>query len=152
MPDTARVLYIDDDEGLGRLIRRALAPQSIDVVHVATGDDGLKLLADGSYDAVALDHDLVHETGLDVIAEMKRRDIEVPVIFLTGSEDARVAVAQGKEEVAHAEIAVLIRDIVTQTKLDYIHVLGAQQRVELLAAAAKRFEAVGGDEHPRRGR
>ena len=93
MPDTARVLYIDDDEGLGRLIRRALAPQSIDVVHVATGDDGLKLLADGSYDAVALDHDLVHETGLDVIAEMKRRDIEVPVIYLTGSEDARVAVA-----------------------------------------------------------
>ncbi|MBN9262186.1 MAG: TolC family protein [Hyphomicrobium sp.] len=59
---------------------------------------------------------------------------------LGGKRDARVAVAQGKEEVAHAEIAVLIRDIVTQTKLDYIHVLGAQQRVELLAAAAKRFD------------
>jgi two-component sensor histidine kinase len=93
MPDTARVLYIDDDEGLGRLIRRALSPQSIDVFHVATGSDGLKLLADGSYDAVALDHDLIHQTGLDVIAEMKRRGLDVPVIYLTGSEDARVAVA-----------------------------------------------------------
>lgn len=93
MPDAARLLYIDDDEGLGRLIRRALAAQSIDVLHVATGNEGLNLLADGSYDAVALDHDLIHETGLDVIAEMRRRGIEVPVIYLTGSEDARVAVA-----------------------------------------------------------
>lgn len=93
MPDTARILYIDDDAGLGRLIQRALAPQSIDVFHVATGAEGLKLLADGSYDAVALDHNLIHETGLDVIAEMRRRGIDVPVVYLTGSEDARVAVA-----------------------------------------------------------
>lgn len=59
---------------------------------------------------------------------------------LGGKRDARVAVAQGKEEVVHAEIAVLMRDIITQTKLDYIHVLGSQQRVELLAAAVKRFD------------
>ena len=53
---------------------------------------------------------------------------------------ARVAVAVGKEEVANAEIAVAMREIIAQTKIDYIQVLGAQQRVELLGRAAKRFE------------
>ncbi len=59
---------------------------------------------------------------------------------LGGKRDARLAVAHGKEDVANAEIAVLMRDIIAQTKLDYIHVLGAQQRVELLTTAAKRFD------------
>lgn len=59
---------------------------------------------------------------------------------LGGKRDARLAVAYGKEDVAHAEIAVLMRDIITQTKLDYILVLGAQRRVELLTGSAKRFD------------
>ncbi|WP_083528190.1 TolC family protein [Hyphomicrobium sp. CS1BSMeth3] len=59
---------------------------------------------------------------------------------LGGKRDARLAVAHGKEDVANAEIAVLMRDIIAQTKLDYIQVLGAQRRVELLTSAAKRFD------------
>ena len=53
---------------------------------------------------------------------------------------ARIAVAQGKEDVAIAEIAVLMREIIAQTKIDYIQVLGAQQRIELLTRSAKRFD------------
>lgn len=59
---------------------------------------------------------------------------------LGGKRDARLAAAFGKEDVANAEIAVLMRDIIAQTKLDYIHVLGAQRRVELLTTSAKRFD------------
>ena len=53
---------------------------------------------------------------------------------------ARLAVARGKEAVANAEIAVVMREIITQTKIDYIQVLGAQQRIDLLGRSAKRFE------------
>jgi len=53
---------------------------------------------------------------------------------------ARLAVAFGKEQVAKAEIAVIMREIITQTKIDYIKVLGAQQRIELLGRSAKRFD------------
>ena len=53
---------------------------------------------------------------------------------------ARLAVAFGKEEVAIAEIAVVMREIISQTKVDYIQVLGAQQRIDLLGRSAKRFE------------
>lgn len=57
-----------------------------------------------------------------------------------GKRDARIAVARGKEEVANAEIAVLMRDIIVQTKLDYIHVLGVRQRIEILTRASKRID------------
>lgn len=53
---------------------------------------------------------------------------------------ARVAVAQGKEDVASAEISVLMREIIAQTKSGYIHVLGAQQRLDLLVRSSKRFD------------
>jgi cobalt-zinc-cadmium efflux system outer membrane protein len=53
---------------------------------------------------------------------------------------ARLAVAHGKEDVAVAEISVLMREIIAQTKIDYINVLGTHQRVELLTRSAKRFD------------
>lgn len=56
--------------------------------------------------------------------------------------DARVAAAIGKQDVANAEIAVSMREIIAQTKVDYVQVLGAQQRMDLLQRVAKRLEAL----------
>jgi two-component sensor histidine kinase len=88
-----RVLYIDDDPGIGRLVERALAPRGIAVQHVADGDAGVALLARETFDAIALDHNLAGETGLEVIPRLRRVAADTPVIYVTGSEDARVAVA-----------------------------------------------------------
>jgi two-component sensor histidine kinase len=90
---TVRVLYIDDDPGIGRLVERALAPRGIVVQHVSNGDEGIALLAREAFDAIALDHNLASETGLDVIPRLRRVAADTPVIYVTGSEDARVAVA-----------------------------------------------------------
>ena len=90
---SVRVLYIDDDPGVGRLVERALAPRGIDVKHVADGDAGIALLAHEAFDAIALDHNLASETGLDVLARLRRVAADTPVVYVTGSEDARVAVA-----------------------------------------------------------
>jgi DNA-binding NtrC family response regulator len=93
MPDTIRVLYIDDDAGLGRLLQRALAPRGFEVQYVETGDEGLRLLSAKNFDLVALDHDLANETGLDVIPKIQNLPDPPPVIYVTGSDDARIAVA-----------------------------------------------------------
>jgi two-component sensor histidine kinase len=92
MADVVRVLYIDDDAGLGRLMQKALAPRGFVVHHVETGDAGVRLLRDESFDIVALDHNLTNETGLDVLARLKDAGAP-PIVYVTGSEDARVAVA-----------------------------------------------------------
>lgn len=57
-----------------------------------------------------------------------------------GKRDARIAAAQGKEDVAAAEVAVTMREIITQTKIDFIAVLGAIQKLDLLTRSGRRFD------------
>src|SRR5262249_18509757 len=86
-------LYIDDDAGLGRLLQRALASSDFDVQPALTGTEGLRRLNSETFDIVALDHNLVTETGLDLIPKIKAIPNAPPVIYVTGSEDVRVAVS-----------------------------------------------------------
>lgn len=93
MAEPVRILYIDDDAGLGRLMQRALAADGFEVSHVETGEAGLRLLAAGRFDVVALDHTLAGETGLDILPRIRSLPAAPPVIYVTGSDDARIAVA-----------------------------------------------------------
>ena len=40
------------------------------VIHVETSDEALVLLSEQTFDAIALDHMLANETGLDIIAKI----------------------------------------------------------------------------------
>ncbi|HEY4252631.1 MAG TPA: histidine kinase dimerization/phosphoacceptor domain -containing protein [Roseomonas sp.] len=87
------ILYIDDDPGLGRLVQKALAPLGYQVRHVETGAEGMRLLEAGGFLVVALDHDLGAETGLDLMPRIMALPDAPPLIYVTGSDDVRVAVA-----------------------------------------------------------
>ena len=93
MPDTIRVLYIDDDAALGRLMQRFLDRCGMSLDWAASGVEGVQGLRQGGYDAIALDHDLGGESGLEVLARIQAEPSPPPVIYVTGSDDARVAVA-----------------------------------------------------------
>ncbi len=93
MPNSVHILYIDDDGGLAKLVQKALAPGGFTVHHVETGDQGLSLLATKTFDLIALDHKLTDETGLEVIPKIKSFPNPPPIIYVTGSDDAQVAVA-----------------------------------------------------------
>ncbi|MDQ0319239.1 DNA-binding NtrC family response regulator [Pararhizobium capsulatum DSM 1112] len=88
------VLYIDDDEALGVLVRRNLGRLGLTVVNATDGASGLARLDEGGIDAVALDHFLTTETGLDVLHQMTTRPDHPPVVYVTGvGETAVVAEA-----------------------------------------------------------
>lgn len=87
-----RVLYIDDDAALGVLVRKSLARHGHVVTHVTSGEDGFRVLADGEIDVIALDHTLAGETGLAVLAGLGPRPARPPVVYVTASADARLAV------------------------------------------------------------
>lgn len=55
---------------------------------------------------------------------------------------ARLEAARGKEDVANAEIAILRREIIAQTKIDYVRVLSGMATVETLARSVKRLEGL----------
>jgi len=90
---TCRILYIDDDPGLARLVARALEARGHKVEHAADGEAGLERLAAGGFDLVALDHHMQGHTGLDILPRIRALAEPPPVIYVTGSEDSRVAVA-----------------------------------------------------------
>ena len=71
MPNrTPRILYIDDDPGLSRLVEKAMGRRGLLFEHAATGEAGLERIKAGGIDVVALDHYLPTGTGLDVLAQM----------------------------------------------------------------------------------
>jgi two-component sensor histidine kinase/CheY-like chemotaxis protein len=93
MPSQVRILYLDDDAGLGVLLNRALAPHGYYVETVETGEEALAKLAGETFDVLAMDHNLGSEVGLDVIPKIRALPHPPPIIYVTGSEDVRVAVA-----------------------------------------------------------
>jgi two-component sensor histidine kinase len=91
--DAVRILYIDDDLGLGRLIEKSLGQSGVAVCHVETGDEAISLLSKEDFDIVALDHNLVSETGLEILPRIRALPSAPPVIYVTGSDDVRIAMA-----------------------------------------------------------
>ena len=88
-----RVLYIDDDPGLSRLVDRALTRAGMSVTLCGSGPAGLERLREQRFDVVALDHYMPVQDGLATLGEISSLDDPPPVIFVTGADEGRVAVA-----------------------------------------------------------
>ncbi|KQW83093.1 sensor histidine kinase [Brevundimonas sp. Root1279] len=93
--DVIRLLYIDDDRGLSRLVEKELGRHGYAVTCAPDGDAGLDLLISrpGDFDVVCLDHYMPGREGLDVLPEIIALDSPPPVVYVTGAQDGRIAVA-----------------------------------------------------------
>jgi two-component sensor histidine kinase len=87
-----RLLYIDDDEVLARLVARGLGRQGFDVIHAATGEVGLERVVAGDADVVALDQYMPGLDGLDTLKRICAIPNAPPVVFVTASQDSKIAV------------------------------------------------------------
>jgi two-component sensor histidine kinase len=88
----ATILYVDDDEGLVRLAHKTLSRIGCTVLHAPDHETGLARLAQGGISVIILDHYLQGTTGLAFLQAMHERGIEVPVVYVTGSSEATVAI------------------------------------------------------------
>ena len=89
----ALILYIDDDPGLGRLVQRSLQARGYRVELAVSGEEGLARAQTGGIALIALDHHMPDRTGLDLLPLLRSLPDAPPVVYVTGSEDSRVAVA-----------------------------------------------------------
>ena len=87
------ILYIDDDEGLRRLVRRALERRGYRVDLAASGAEGVAMASANCYDLVAVDHYMPGQDGLATLSALTALPSPPPVIYVTGSEESRIAVA-----------------------------------------------------------
>ena len=82
----ARVLVVEDDADLRRLLRRGLDEEGFDVTTVARGSEAIETVSKGTPDALVVDIGLPDADGRDVCQALRARGVEAPVLFLTARE------------------------------------------------------------------
>jgi PAS domain S-box-containing protein len=93
IPDTIRVLIVDDDEDAFGLIRRLLmkVPEKRFTVDWASSyEEGLEAIQKQGHDVYLVDYRLGMETGLNLLKTARSRGAQGPIIILTGADDPRV--------------------------------------------------------------
>ncbi len=95
MLNGARVLVVDDDEGILRLARKSLLRAGARVDTCTGVGEARALLAVQTPDVLVLDYQLDGaETGLDFFRRLRADDVRVPAILVTGfTDESRVIAA-----------------------------------------------------------
>ena len=86
------ILVVEDDDGLRRLILKALAKAGYDAQGVPTGAEALERVAADPQLVLLLDQRLPDMEGSDIVVTLKERGFRIPFIFMTGRGDERFAV------------------------------------------------------------
>ena len=87
-----RVLYMEDDDGLARLLQKKLQQAGCEVDIAPDGEQGLAMYNAGSYDVVAVDQNMPIHSGLEVIRIIAAGGALPPMIMVTGTGDEEIAV------------------------------------------------------------
>jgi len=86
------LLYIEDDDGLARLLQKQLQRQcGFDVAVANDAEDGLRELQRSHYDLVIVDYNLPVLNGLQLLHILKDNGIDTPAIILTGVGNEEIA-------------------------------------------------------------
>ncbi|MGK9204416.1 sensor histidine kinase [Sinorhizobium meliloti] len=147
-----QLLYIDDDPALQRLVSKEFERHGYRVQLATTGEEGLRRLRTGGIDVVALDHYMPGQDGLQTLASIHADPDAPPVVYVTGSEEGRVAIAALKAGAAD----YVIKDVGGEfLSLLRIAIEGALAQARLrrekegaeaeVRAARDRFEALAAD-------
>jgi len=93
MHQPRRILYIDDDAGLRRLVEKLLGRRGHSVVGAESGAEGLAAAAENRFDVIAVDHYMPNMDGLETLSELRKLRDCPPIVYVTGSDESAVAVA-----------------------------------------------------------
>ncbi len=82
------VLMVDDNPEHVELCKESLPADEFEVDVAGTGTEALRMLDANNYDIVVLDYTLPDFTGLELLKRIKVRGFNVPIVFVSASNDA----------------------------------------------------------------
>jgi DNA-binding response OmpR family regulator len=89
--DHIKILIVEDEEPIRKLIAKILNNEGILVSQAANGNQGLDMINKYNFDLVILDVLMEDISGFDVAREIRKYDLQLPIIFLSGKkEDADI--------------------------------------------------------------
>lgn len=83
LDDRAHILYVEDDETLGYITRDNLELHGYLIRHISDGTDALAAIKHENFDLAILDIMLPGVDGFTLAAEIRKRDRDVPILFLS---------------------------------------------------------------------
>ena len=86
------LLLVEDNETIITGLTYALSQESFEVDVARTAYETRQKLQRQSYDLLILDVSLPDGDGFEICKEVKKKDIELPIIFLTAKDEEKVAI------------------------------------------------------------
>lgn len=85
--NAARILIVDDEKYICDLLRRWLTTEGHDCVIAGNGKQALEFLQQGTFDLMLLDIEMPGMSGVDVLADAKKKHESLVVVMVTGAND-----------------------------------------------------------------
>src|SRR5216117_1473383 len=95
--ESAKILVVDDETSILKLLKEALAQWGYNVACVGTGTEALEAIRTELFDAAITDIRMPEMSGLDLLREIKRHDESIEVVVMTGYPTIASAVEALKE-------------------------------------------------------
>ena len=118
-----RILVVDDDAGIQRLIQKSLTRAGFEISTASSGTQAIAWLRQNHADLLLLDLKLQDMQGSEVIARLRQDGGHPPFIVITGQGDEKVAVEMMKQGaldylVKGAEFTELLVAVVARAAAD----------------------------------
>ena len=78
-----RILLVEDDPNFGTVLKDYLTMNDYDVVHAKNGMEGFEKFKKDDFDLCILDVMMPYKDGFTLAKEIKEKNADVPIIFLT---------------------------------------------------------------------
>ncbi len=88
----AAILIIDDERAIRNVLKDILGNEGYQVEEAADGEEGLKKLRAGNFDAVLCDIKMPKLDGLEFLQKAKEENADIPVIMISGHGNIETAV------------------------------------------------------------
>lgn len=88
----SKIIVVDDDRLVRRVFSAVLKKEGLDVIEADNGDDGLALVISEHPDLVITDFQMPGKNGLELLSEIQRLKLGIPVIMLTGFGDVSLTI------------------------------------------------------------
>ena len=87
-----RILVVDDEKNIRRLIKSEFSQEGYEVVAARTGEEGLKVFDEQRFHVVLLDIKLPNMNGVEVLRKLKKKYPSAEIIMFTAYGDISTAV------------------------------------------------------------
>jgi len=81
--ESKKILLVEDDPNFGTILKDYLTINNYDVTHAKNGMEGFEKFKRNDYDLCILDVMMPYKDGFTLAKEIKEKNKDVPIIFLT---------------------------------------------------------------------